>query len=166
MITLIFFKTKCEKSLKIWAFEWVHWSLISLLLCVYFCAQQCNPGDLRALRKGMTLYHSETQLSSLPQRQDAMHVVSTQEGASLLHLHQKSALGNSICVPIHTHPHTLNWGEECQVSSNSPDDTSTGNLLSLTHDRKWGTDEKNERELKRWVKRGRMKQTRKTEEEE
>ncbi|XP_037606695.1 coiled-coil domain-containing protein 85C-B isoform X3 [Sebastes umbrosus] len=35
--------------------------------------QQCNPGDLRALRKGMTLYHSESQLSSLPQRQDAMH---------------------------------------------------------------------------------------------
>ncbi|XP_067338414.1 coiled-coil domain-containing protein 85C-B isoform X2 [Channa argus] len=35
---------------------------------------QCNPGDLRALRKGMTLYHSESQLSSLPQRQDAMHV--------------------------------------------------------------------------------------------
>ncbi|XP_037606696.1 coiled-coil domain-containing protein 85C-B isoform X4 [Sebastes umbrosus] len=34
---------------------------------------QCNPGDLRALRKGMTLYHSESQLSSLPQRQDAMH---------------------------------------------------------------------------------------------
>uniref|UniRef100_G3NPL8 Cytochrome P450, family 46, subfamily A, polypeptide 1, tandem duplicate 4 n=1 Tax=Gasterosteus aculeatus TaxID=69293 RepID=G3NPL8_GASAC len=32
-----------------------------------------NPGDLRALRKGMTLYHSESQLSSLPQRQDAMH---------------------------------------------------------------------------------------------
>ncbi|KAM3603459.1 uncharacterized protein V6R79_022912 [Siganus canaliculatus] len=35
---------------------------------------QCNPGDLRALRKGMTLYHSESQLSSLPQRQDAMHM--------------------------------------------------------------------------------------------
>nr|XP_046228445.1 coiled-coil domain-containing protein 85C-B-like isoform X3 [Scatophagus argus] len=34
----------------------------------------CNPGDLRALRKGMTLYHSESQLSSLPQRQDAMHM--------------------------------------------------------------------------------------------
>ncbi|XP_026174596.1 coiled-coil domain-containing protein 85C-B isoform X2 [Mastacembelus armatus] len=37
-------------------------------------SQQCNPGDLRGLRKGMTLYHSESQLSSLPQRQDAMHV--------------------------------------------------------------------------------------------
>uniref|UniRef100_A0A671UY16 Coiled-coil domain containing 85C, b n=1 Tax=Sparus aurata TaxID=8175 RepID=A0A671UY16_SPAAU len=37
-------------------------------------SQQCNPGDLRALRKGMTLYHSESQLSSLPQRQDAMHM--------------------------------------------------------------------------------------------
>ncbi|TNM95172.1 coiled-coil domain-containing protein 85C-B isoform X3 [Takifugu flavidus] len=37
-------------------------------------SQQCNPGDLRALRKGMSLYHSESQLSSLPQRQDAMHV--------------------------------------------------------------------------------------------
>ncbi|XP_061756909.1 coiled-coil domain-containing protein 85C-B-like isoform X2 [Nerophis ophidion] len=35
---------------------------------------QCNPGDLRALRKGMSLYHSESQLSSLPQRQDAMHL--------------------------------------------------------------------------------------------
>ncbi|XP_053301368.1 coiled-coil domain-containing protein 85C-B isoform X4 [Pleuronectes platessa] len=35
---------------------------------------QCNPGDLRVLRKGMTLYHSESQLSSLPQRQDAMHM--------------------------------------------------------------------------------------------
>ncbi|XP_049446129.1 coiled-coil domain-containing protein 85C-B isoform X4 [Epinephelus fuscoguttatus] len=35
---------------------------------------QYNPGDLRALRKGMTLYHSESQLSSLPQRQDAMHM--------------------------------------------------------------------------------------------
>ncbi|XP_057678158.1 coiled-coil domain-containing protein 85C-B isoform X2 [Corythoichthys intestinalis] len=38
---------------------------------------QCNPGDLRALRKGMTLYHSESQLSSLPQRQDAMHNMGT-----------------------------------------------------------------------------------------
>ncbi|TWW69124.1 Coiled-coil domain-containing protein 85C-B [Takifugu flavidus] len=38
------------------------------------CLPQCNPGDLRALRKGMSLYHSESQLSSLPQRQDAMHV--------------------------------------------------------------------------------------------
>ncbi|KAM4528902.1 coiled-coil domain-containing protein 85C-B isoform 1-T1 [Fundulus diaphanus] len=36
--------------------------------------KQCNPGDLRALRKGMTLYHSESQLSSLPQRQEAMHM--------------------------------------------------------------------------------------------
>lgn len=38
--------------------------------------QQCNTGDLRALRKGMTLYHSESQLSalaSLPQRQDSLH---------------------------------------------------------------------------------------------
>ncbi|KAM6965549.1 coiled-coil domain-containing protein 85C-B isoform 2-T2 [Aplochiton taeniatus] len=34
---------------------------------------QCNPGDLRALRKGTTQYHSESQLSSLPQRQDALH---------------------------------------------------------------------------------------------
>lgn len=48
-------------------------------LCVCFSAQQCNPGDLRALRKGMSLYHSESQLSSLPQRQDAMHVVSSRE---------------------------------------------------------------------------------------
>ncbi|XP_032399292.1 coiled-coil domain-containing protein 85C-B isoform X6 [Etheostoma spectabile] len=37
--------------------------------------RKCNPGDLRVLRKGMTLYHSESQLSSLPQRQDAMHMV-------------------------------------------------------------------------------------------
>ncbi|XP_035851010.1 coiled-coil domain-containing protein 85C-B isoform X6 [Sander lucioperca] len=37
--------------------------------------KKCNPGDLRVLRKGMTLYHSESQLSSLPQRQDAMHMV-------------------------------------------------------------------------------------------
>ncbi|XP_029903507.1 coiled-coil domain-containing protein 85C-B isoform X2 [Myripristis murdjan] len=36
--------------------------------------KKCNPGDLRALRKGMTLYHSESQLSSLPQRQDALHM--------------------------------------------------------------------------------------------
>ncbi|XP_032399287.1 coiled-coil domain-containing protein 85C-B isoform X2 [Etheostoma spectabile] len=36
--------------------------------------RKCNPGDLRVLRKGMTLYHSESQLSSLPQRQDAMHM--------------------------------------------------------------------------------------------
>ncbi|XP_012685355.2 coiled-coil domain-containing protein 85C-B isoform X3 [Clupea harengus] len=35
-------------------------------------SQQCNLGDLRALRKGMTLYHSESQLSSLPKRQEAM----------------------------------------------------------------------------------------------
>ncbi|KAM9421370.1 coiled-coil domain-containing protein 85C-B-like isoform 2-T2 [Salvelinus alpinus] len=35
--------------------------------------QQCDPGDLRVLRKGMTLYRSESQLSSLPQRQDALH---------------------------------------------------------------------------------------------
>ncbi|XP_068432772.1 coiled-coil domain-containing protein 85C-B isoform X2 [Clinocottus analis] len=35
---------------------------------------QSNPGDLRGLRKGMNLYHSESQLSSLPQRQDAMHM--------------------------------------------------------------------------------------------
>ncbi|XP_057678157.1 coiled-coil domain-containing protein 85C-B isoform X1 [Corythoichthys intestinalis] len=39
--------------------------------------KKCNPGDLRALRKGMTLYHSESQLSSLPQRQDAMHNMGT-----------------------------------------------------------------------------------------
>ncbi|XP_023203424.1 coiled-coil domain-containing protein 85C isoform X1 [Xiphophorus maculatus] len=36
--------------------------------------KQCNLGDLRVLRKGMTLYHSESQLSSLPQRQEAMHM--------------------------------------------------------------------------------------------
>ncbi|ROL53533.1 Coiled-coil domain-containing protein 85C-B [Anabarilius grahami] len=36
------------------------------------CNFECNPGDLRALRKGLTLYHSESQLSSLPQRQEAL----------------------------------------------------------------------------------------------
>lgn len=50
--------------------------LLSVCLFLSVCAQQCNPGDLRALRKGMSLYHSESQLSSLPQRQDATHVVS------------------------------------------------------------------------------------------
>lgn len=35
---------------------------------------QCNPGDLRALRKGLGQYHSESQLSSLPQRQEALHM--------------------------------------------------------------------------------------------
>ncbi|XP_034018529.1 coiled-coil domain-containing protein 85C-B isoform X8 [Thalassophryne amazonica] len=55
---------------------------------------QCNPGDLRALRKGMTLYHSETQLSSLPQRQDAMHM-----GTGRLPTSESSpATGYSSCV--------------------------------------------------------------------
>uniref|UniRef100_A0A8C9VH59 Coiled-coil domain containing 85C, b n=1 Tax=Scleropages formosus TaxID=113540 RepID=A0A8C9VH59_SCLFO len=31
---------------------------------------QCNLGELRTLRKGLSLYHSESQLSSLPQHQD------------------------------------------------------------------------------------------------
>lgn len=59
----------------------------------YVCAQQCNPGDLRALRKGMTLYHSESQLSSLPQRQEAMHMVSTQKARShtLIKTHRRDA---------------------------------------------------------------------------
>lgn len=35
--------------------------------------KKCNPGELRVLRKGMNLYHSESQLSSLPQRHDALH---------------------------------------------------------------------------------------------
>ncbi|XP_034018528.1 coiled-coil domain-containing protein 85C-B isoform X7 [Thalassophryne amazonica] len=57
-------------------------------------SQQCNPGDLRALRKGMTLYHSETQLSSLPQRQDAMHM-----GTGRLPTSESSpATGYSSCV--------------------------------------------------------------------
>lgn len=56
------------------------WAFMSFdCLCVFVSAQQCNPGDLRALRKGMSLYHSESQLSSLPQRQDAMQMVSSQE---------------------------------------------------------------------------------------
>lgn len=60
-----------------------HMTLQSFVCCCWavcvLCSLQCNPGDLRALRKGMTLYHSESQLSSLPQRQEAMHVVGTQE---------------------------------------------------------------------------------------
>ncbi|XP_041832179.1 coiled-coil domain-containing protein 85C-B isoform X3 [Melanotaenia boesemani] len=57
-------------------------------------SQQCNPGDLRALRKGMTLYHSESQLSSLPQRQEAMHM-----GANRLPTSESSpATGYLSCV--------------------------------------------------------------------
>ncbi|KAM6915306.1 coiled-coil domain-containing protein 85C-B isoform 3-T3 [Xenentodon cancila] len=57
-------------------------------------SQQCNPGDLRALRKGMTLYHSESQLSSLPQRQEAM-----QMGTSRLPTSESSpATGYLSCV--------------------------------------------------------------------
>ncbi|KAA0708881.1 Coiled-coil domain-containing protein 85C-B [Triplophysa tibetana] len=33
---------------------------------------KCTPGDLRALRKNMTIYHSESQLTSLPQRQEGL----------------------------------------------------------------------------------------------
>ncbi|KAM6915304.1 coiled-coil domain-containing protein 85C-B isoform 1-T1 [Xenentodon cancila] len=56
--------------------------------------KQCNPGDLRALRKGMTLYHSESQLSSLPQRQEAM-----QMGTSRLPTSESSpATGYLSCV--------------------------------------------------------------------
>ncbi|XP_077568478.1 coiled-coil domain-containing protein 85C-B isoform X2 [Stigmatopora nigra] len=56
---------------------------------------QCNPGDLRALRKGMSLYHSESQLSSLPQRQDAVHNV----GSSRLPTSESSpATGYLSCV--------------------------------------------------------------------
>ncbi|XP_008310971.1 coiled-coil domain-containing protein 85C-B isoform X2 [Cynoglossus semilaevis] len=57
-------------------------------------SQQCNPGDLRALRKGMTLYHSESQLSSLPQRQDTM-----QRGTGRLPTSESSpATGYLSCV--------------------------------------------------------------------
>ncbi|XP_061468104.1 coiled-coil domain-containing protein 85C isoform X2 [Rhineura floridana] len=35
-------------------------------------SQQSSSGDLRTLRKGLSPYHSESQLSSLPQYQDAM----------------------------------------------------------------------------------------------
>ncbi|KAM6915305.1 coiled-coil domain-containing protein 85C-B isoform 2-T2 [Xenentodon cancila] len=56
--------------------------------------KKCNPGDLRALRKGMTLYHSESQLSSLPQRQEAM-----QMGTSRLPTSESSpATGYLSCV--------------------------------------------------------------------
>lgn len=48
--------------------------------------RKCNPGDLRALRKGMTLYHSESQLSSLPQRQEAMHMVSNEKTDTHAHI--------------------------------------------------------------------------------
>ncbi|XP_035263215.1 coiled-coil domain-containing protein 85C-A-like isoform X7 [Anguilla anguilla] len=34
--------------------------------------KQGNPGDLKTLRKGLSLYHSESQLSSLPQYPDAL----------------------------------------------------------------------------------------------
>uniref|UniRef100_A0A4W5JJ90 Uncharacterized protein n=1 Tax=Hucho hucho TaxID=62062 RepID=A0A4W5JJ90_9TELE len=52
----------------------VDWSVYADVSLSPLCPQQqCNPGDLRVLRKGMTLYHSESQLSSLPQRQDALH---------------------------------------------------------------------------------------------
>ncbi|KAG7466213.1 hypothetical protein MATL_G00162400 [Megalops atlanticus] len=34
--------------------------------------KQSSAGDLKTLRKGLTLYHSESQLSSLPQYQDAL----------------------------------------------------------------------------------------------
>ncbi|XP_077568477.1 coiled-coil domain-containing protein 85C-B isoform X1 [Stigmatopora nigra] len=57
--------------------------------------KKCNPGDLRALRKGMSLYHSESQLSSLPQRQDAVHNV----GSSRLPTSESSpATGYLSCV--------------------------------------------------------------------
>lgn len=35
-------------------------------------SQQSSTGDLRTLRKGLSPYHSESQLSSLPQYQDAL----------------------------------------------------------------------------------------------
>ncbi|XP_063146381.1 coiled-coil domain-containing protein 85C isoform X2 [Candoia aspera] len=38
-------------------------------------SQQSSSGDLRTLRKGLSPYHSESQLSSLPQYQDAMQNV-------------------------------------------------------------------------------------------
>lgn len=59
---------------------------------VTVCAQQCNPGDLRALRKGMTLYHSESQLSSLPQRQEAMHMVSNEKTDTHAHIRKHTNL--------------------------------------------------------------------------
>ncbi|XP_023783366.1 coiled-coil domain-containing protein 85C isoform X2 [Cyanistes caeruleus] len=38
-------------------------------------SQQSSTGDLRTLRKGLSPYHSESQLSSLPQYQDALQNV-------------------------------------------------------------------------------------------
>lgn len=48
--------------------------LMECLICSL--SIQCNPGDLRVLRKGTTLYRSESQLSSLPQRHEALLNVS------------------------------------------------------------------------------------------
>lgn len=45
----------------------------ALSLSLFF--QQSSTGDLRTLRKGLSPYHSESQLSSLSQYQDAMQNV-------------------------------------------------------------------------------------------
>lgn len=44
-------------------------------LSLSFFFQQSSTGDLRTLRKGLSPYHSESQLSSLSQYQDAMQNV-------------------------------------------------------------------------------------------
>lgn len=43
--------------------------------CFLLSLQQSSTGDLRTLRKGLSPYHSESQLSSLPQYQDALQNV-------------------------------------------------------------------------------------------
>lgn len=53
-------------------------SFFSLIRTVCFLSlslQQSSTGDLRTLRKGLSPYHSESQLSSLPQYQDALQNV-------------------------------------------------------------------------------------------
>lgn len=46
----------------------------------------------------MTLYHSESQLSSLPQRQEAMHMVSNQETDTHTHKHSCVEKGVTTCT--------------------------------------------------------------------
>lgn len=62
-------------------------------LSVFLFSLQCNPGELRTLRKGLSLYHSESQLSSLPQHQDTLHNVCTSRQMVLLL--EESAFGGT-----------------------------------------------------------------------
>lgn len=50
--------------------------LLTNMDCPVLCSlQQSSTGDLRTLRKGLSPYHSESQLSSLPQYQDSLQNV-------------------------------------------------------------------------------------------